>query len=109
LSGSGADDHNVNRAAAIFGISIYDVGPLEVVVVRGDQTFPVYRGVSPVVEQFVERVGNRLMPFDGSGTIGAAHGMVAFGVTKPWAGGAIVSPKGARARTKNVVGHPDAD
>ena len=105
----GPNDHDVNRADTIFSVGVYNVRPFMIFVVRRDQSFAVNWGVSPVVEELAQGVGDCLMPFDGSGTVGAAHGMVAFGVAKAWAWGAIGTSQGAGAGSKNVVGHPYAD
>ena len=109
MSRGGSDDHDVNGAATIFGVGVNYVSPFGVVVVRGDQTLPVYWGVSPVVEEFVKRVSDRFMPFDGPGTISAAHSVVPFGVAVPGARGTIGAPKGAGAWAENVVRHADAN
>jgi hypothetical protein len=109
LGGSGADDHDVDGSTTVVAVRVNDVSPLMVVVVRRDQLLTVHRRVSPVVEDFMEGVGNSFMAFNGACAVGAAHGMVAFGITKTRTGGAVGTPQGAGSWSKNVVGHPNAD
>jgi hypothetical protein len=109
LGGSGPDDHDIDGATTIIAVRVDNVGSLVIVVVRRDHLFAVDRCMSPAMEDFMEGVGNRLVPLNGPSAVGAAHGMVAFGITKPRTGCAVGAPQRAGSWSQDVVGHPDAD
>jgi hypothetical protein len=109
LRGRGANDHNIDGPSAVISVGKDDVSTFKVVVVRWDHLFTMDGDVSPVVDNFVEGVCHGFVPLHRSSTIGAAQGMMPFGVAVTGTAIAICALERAGAGPENVISKAHTD
>ena len=89
LCSGGANDHDVEGAAVIVGVGVYEVSAFGGTMCSGHELLSVDGGMPPLMKDSVEDIHDGVVATDGACAVSASDGVVSVGVTCSRAGRAV--------------------